>query len=159
MTAPIQPAAPTAETTQAIVEQPVPAGRVVHDYGMSWLLYLLAAGVFLLVLYRMMRRWPKWLLVPIWSAAAAGALTPASSTPEGPWLAPAAIVGILGFDQDGITGLMRGAVPILLSFVAITALFSLLLFVLSRRPKPAAAPQAAEEPSDAAEVERHEPKL
>ncbi len=160
MTAPIQPTAPAAETGQAIIEQAIPATRVVHDYGLSWTLYILATCVFLVVLYRLMRKWPKWLLVPIWSACAAGALTPASSTPDGPWLAPAAIVAIFGLDQDGVTGLMRGAVPILFSFVTVMAVLSLVFVALAKWPRktvdnPVAEPAAAPE----AEADRHEPKL
>ncbi|HEX4910186.1 MAG TPA: hypothetical protein VFV64_05425, partial [Permianibacter sp.] len=95
-------------------------------------------------------------------------LTPANSTPDGPWLAPAAIVGILGAEQDGITGLMRGVVPIAIHFVIISGLLSLLFFALSRRPKPVASNEANETAanSDAgsdteteAEPERQEPKL
>jgi hypothetical protein len=163
MTAPIQPPVESTETTQAVVEQAVPVDRVVHDYGNTWLTYTLVACVFLIVLYRLIRNWPKWLLVPVWSAFAAGALTPASSTPDGPWLAPAAIVGILGAEQDGVTGLMRGAVPILISFIVISVVLGALLFVLSRRPKSVpAAPDAEPETNETAtapELERQEPKL
>ena len=163
MTAPIQPPVQSVETTQAVVEQPVPADRIVHDYGNAWLLYILVACVFLLVLYRLIRNWPKWLLVPVWSLFAAGALTPASSTPDGPWVAPAAIVGILGAEQDGISGLMRGAVPILISFLVITLVLSVVFFLLSRRPKPVASSETTDTPAEAvaaeAEPERQEPKL
>lgn len=164
MTAPIQPSVPSTETTQAVVEQAVPMDRVVHDYSSTWVVYILVASVFLVVLYRLIRNWPKWLLVPVWSIFAAGALTPASSTPEGPWLAPAAIVGIMGAEQAGVTGLMRGAVPILISFVVISAVLGGLLFVLSRRAKPAAAGEtdadmATAETEAATELERQEPKL
>ncbi len=163
MTAPIQPTAPTTEATQAIVEQPIPADRVVPDYGLSWSLYIVAACIFLIVLYRLMRKWPKWLLVPVWSACAAGALTTANSTPDGPWLAPAVMVGIFGFDQDGVTGLMRGVVPILFSFVAISVVLGLLFFVLSRWPKPAAGSKASELTDQAVDAdldaERQEAKL
>lgn len=163
MTAPIQPPVQSVETTQAVVEQPVPVDRVVHDYSSSWLLYIFVACVFLVVLYRLLRNWPKWLLVPIWSLFAAGALTPANSTPDGPWLAPAAIVGILGAEQDGITGLMRGVVPIVISFLVITLLLSAVFFLLSRRPKPTApvdTGEAAAEPvAEDVESERQEPKL
>ena len=163
MTAPIPAPVEAVETTQAVVEQPVPADRVVHDYGNAWLLYILVACVFMLVLYRLIRKWPKWLLVPVWSLFAAGALTPASSTPDGPWVAPAAIVGILGAEQDGITGLMRGAVPILISFLVITLILSAVLFLLSRRPKPAAPEETSEVATEPvaveAEPERQEPKL
>ena len=168
MTTPIKPPVESTETTQAVVEQPVPTDRVVHDYGSAWTLYIVIACVFLLVLYRLIRRRPKWLLVPVWSLFAAGALTPANSTPDGPWLAPAAIVGILGAEQDGITGLMRGAVPIVINFVIISGLLSLLFFALSRRPKPVASNEAGETAAAGdtgsvtgteAEPERQEPKL
>ncbi len=163
MTAPIQPPVQSVETTQAVVEQPVPADRIVHDYGNAWLLYILVACVFLLVLYRLIRNWPKWLLVPVWSLFAAGALTPASSTPDGPWVAPAAIVGILGAEQDGISGLMRGAVPILISFLVITLVLSVVFFLLARRPKPVASSETTDAPAEAVaaetEPERQEPKL
>lgn len=168
MTAPLPPPVDNTETTQALVEQPVPADRVVHDYGSTWLLYILVAGVFLAMLYRLIRRWPKWLLVPVWSMFAAGALTPAASTPDGPWLAPAAIVAILGAEKDGITGLMRGATPILLSFVALNVLLGGLFWWLAKRPQPAAAAEqdsgeADLKPADnaalSAEPARQEPKL
>jgi len=163
MTAPIQTPPPSIETTLAIVEQPVPVDRIVEDYGSSWLLYILVACVFLVVLYRLIRRWPKALMVTVWSLFAAGALTPAGSTQDGPWLAPAAIVGILGFDQDGVTGLMRGVVPIAISFVVISVALGLLMFLLSRRPKPAAIAVEADSSSDDttsdAEPQRQEPKL
>ncbi|NQD37222.1 hypothetical protein HPT27_09300 [Permianibacter sp. IMCC34836] len=166
MTAPITAPVESTETTQAVVEQPVPADRVVNDYGSTWLLYILVACVFLVVLYRTIRRWPKWLMVPVWSLFAAGALTPAASTGDGPWLAPAAIVGILGFDQDGMTGLMRGAVPIVISFLIVTAVLGALLFVLSRRQKPAAASTISESDvvtasadASVSDAERQEPKL
>lgn len=167
MTTPIQAPVDSVETTLAVVAQPVPADRVVHDYGSTWTVYILIACVFLLVLYRLIRRWPKWLLVPVWSLFAAGALTPANSTPDGPWLAPAAIVGILGAEQDGITGLMRGVTPIAINFLIISILLGLLFFVLSRRPKPAVGNETTELASTTVDAdtnaeagpERHEPKL
>lgn len=127
--------ASAAEQTQAVVEvsSEAPPPNEAPDLGSIWFLYAGMALVFLVLLYRWMRRWPKWLLVPVWSAFAAGALTPAQIGADSAFSAPAAIVAILGAEQNGITGFLRGALPILMSFVAISFILSGVYWWLAQR--------------------------
>ena len=133
--------AASAEQSQAVIEvsSEAPPPNEAPDLGSIWFLYAGMALVFLLLLYRWIRRWPKWALVPVWSAFAAGALTPAQIGADSVFSAPAAIVAILGAEQNGLAGFLRGALPILISFVAISLILTGVYWWLAQRQQASSA--------------------
>ena len=145
------------------VSSAAPVMAAPPDLGMIWLAYIGLAIVFLAVLFWWIRRWPKWALVPFWSAFAAGALTPAAIGGDSDRSAPAAIVAILGAEQLGMAGFLRGALPILISFVALTLILSGLFWWLAQRQRQADAPKSQPNETMAAEqagsASRSEPQL
>ena len=146
-------------TVEVANEAPLLAAPV--DLGHVWLLYALLSVVFLVVLYRWIRRWPKWAIIPVWSAFAAGALTPAQINGELQLSAPAAIVAILGAEQNGLEGFMAGALPILVTYIAIMLILSGLFWWIAQRSSTNAQEitPVAEQISDPKEQARAEPKL
>jgi hypothetical protein len=157
-----QPAPP--EATQTLTEVPAPAAPgEATGLGGVWALYVLLAVVFLLLLYRWIRSLPKWLLVPLWSMFAAGALTPAPIEEGSVHSAPAAIVAILGAEQAGLPGFWRGGTPILVSFAGFCLILGGLFWWQARR-QIAAAPDSVPAPeadtgADAEGPARTEPRL
>lgn len=157
-----------ADATETAAQQVVdvssaaPVMAAPPDLGMIWLAYIALALVFLAVLYWWIRRWPKWALVPFWSAFAAGALTPASIGGDQTLSAPAAIVAILGAEQQGLPGFFQGAIPIMFSFIALVMILTgLFWWVAQRVAKPAGSTQQPEPPPTAepSSTVRNEPQL
>ncbi len=122
---------PSPEQTTAVVEQ------VVEYYGAAWSAYIIAALLFLAIVIWFTRNGKPWWRIPLWSAIAAGSLTPAASTADQTWHAPAIIVAILGFDLNGMEGLAQGLVPMITWFVGFILLFSIAHVVLQRLPRKA----------------------
>ena len=155
---------PPTDQTQAVIEvsAEAPPPNEAPDLGSIWFMYAGMALVFLVLLYRWMRRWPKWVLVPVWSAFAAGALTPAQIGADSVFSAPAAIVAILGAEQNGVAGFLRGAMPILLSFVVIALILTGVYWWLAQRQRASNAVANAElapRAEQAASISKAEPKL
>ncbi|QGX38766.1 hypothetical protein [Permianibacter aggregans] len=158
-----------ADATETAAQQVVdvssaaPVMAAPPDLGMIWLAYIGLAVVFLAVLFWWIRRWPKWALVPFWSAFAAGALTPAAIGGDSELSAPAAIVAILGAEQLGMAGFLRGALPILISFVALTLMLSGLFWWLAQRQQRQASPKSelaeTAEAEESGSASRSEPQL
>lgn len=154
-------AADNANAPQQTIEisSEAPVMTAPPDLGLVWLAYAGMAIVFLVLLYRWIRRWPKWAIIPVWCAFAAGSLTPAPVGNGASVSAPAAIVAILGAEQSGISGFMQGATPILISFIALIMITSGIFWWLSQRKARhgATTVAAAVEPTPA--EPRSEPKI
>lgn len=94
-------------------------------YTEGWLIYIGLAAVVLVIAHIVMRRWPSWIRLPIWSLMAAGALTPAASVADQGLWAPAIVVAVFGLEKGGVGGAASGLVPIALVFAALLLLMTL----------------------------------
>lgn len=111
------------------------AELVVEYYGAAWSAYVFAALVFLAIVIWFTRKGKAWWRIPLWAAIAAGSLTPAATSQEQTWQAPAIIVAILGFDLNGMAGLAQGLVPIITWFVGFALFFSIVHVVMQKWPR------------------------
>ena len=101
-------------------------------YGLSWFVYLLLSGLFLLLSFWKSRKLTVWLRIPILSFIAAMAFTPMTTMPGDGWLSPAAIVMVFEIDQSGFSGFLRAGLAIITAWLSLTIISFISWWLLSK---------------------------
>ena len=119
----------------------------VENYGLTWFIYLVLSGAFLLLSLWHSRNLTFWLRIPILSFIAAMAFTPATTLQGDSWLSPAAIVMVFEIDQNGIAGFWRAGLGIIIVWIVLTIVsFATRWFLRRKRQSDTKEPQQRSEP-------------
>lgn len=98
-----------------------------ENYQFAWTLYILAALVGIVILWRLLAK-VRWLELKLYLCLSLGALllTPAAADPEQSFLAPAFLVCALETLFEGTESTARAGIPLLVSLLAMTLAFLIL---------------------------------
>ncbi|PIP80363.1 MAG: hypothetical protein COW84_05620 [Gammaproteobacteria bacterium CG22_combo_CG10-13_8_21_14_all_40_8] len=105
------------------------------SFWIVWTIYTSVGLIVLAMLRYPMRRANRWLQLLLLIPVATLMFTPLTIQPESEYWAPAALVMIFEIEEQGMTGMVRGLIPLILTYLGLMLIGISILFTKSKKSK------------------------